>query len=213
VVFVSWCSKRSPFSCGRATAFRGSSDRWLVDNGQHVLLGCYTRHWRFSGYCAAGHVRLVSPVGDDIDRQVVVSKLNARSSGAVSPSLGVFDWEALSLTDLLVGPRRVRLDLGWPSQARLRHAALAASPGWVVGWGGGGGLGGARPLTAVGRATQNPRIPSSVIRPRARLVEPVARAASTFARVLGEISATTRKSAPSFSDLNRCTRCTKQARL
>jgi zeta-carotene desaturase len=44
---------------GRATAFEDRETGELVDNGQHVLLGCYVETWAFlSDIDALGHVRM-----------------------------------------------------------------------------------------------------------------------------------------------------------
>ena len=87
---------------GRATAFQDRETGELVDNGQHVLLGCYTSTLAFlSDIGAAGNVA--------IERQLRVTMIDrdGRRSRLDCPMLpsplhmlgGVFDWDALRWKD------------------------------------------------------------------------------------------------------------------
>src|SRR6478736_4951582 len=87
---------------GRATAFVDRETGVLVDNGQHVLLGCYTETLAFLREVgAAGGVR--------IQPQLAVTMIDRRGrrSRLSCPSLpppfhlvaGVLDWDALGWPD------------------------------------------------------------------------------------------------------------------
>jgi len=121
---------------GRATAFHDRETGELVDNGQHVLLGCYTDTLAFlSDIGALGNVTVA--------RQLSVTMIDCdgRRSRLVCPTLpspmhllaGIFDWEALTWKDRLsvlgmAAPlRRARRAL------RPGSTRLAASPGETVG--------------------------------------------------------------------------------
>ena len=89
---------------GRATAFADRDTGELVDNGQHILLGCYRDTLAFLGEIgAAGHVRL--------ERQLAVTMIDrdGRRSRLSCPPLpppmhllaGVLEWSALSWRDRL----------------------------------------------------------------------------------------------------------------
>jgi squalene-associated FAD-dependent desaturase len=121
---------------GRATAFRDRETGELVDNGQHVLLGCYTATLAFLGEIgAAGHVRAERQLAITmIDRAGRQSRLECPSS--LPPPLhliaGVFDWPALGWGDRfsllrMAGPLRT-------AQRQLRPGAtrIAASPDETV---------------------------------------------------------------------------------
>ena len=173
---------------GRATAFADRDTGELVDNGQHVLLGCYTETLAFLREIGAGaNVRVEPRLSVTmIDRAGRRSRLECP---ALPPPLhllaGVFEWDALRWVDRLsvlqmAGPIR---------QARraLRPGAttIAASPGetvdaWLV------------------RNGQTPRIREMLWEPLAlaALNQPVAQAAAPpFARVLAEMFADSRAAA------------------
>src|SRR5262245_28999683 len=84
---------------GRATAFPDRETGEIVDNGQHVLAGCYTDTFEFlSAIGAEGHVHMPSNLAVTmIDRAGVATRL---SCAPLPPPLhliaGVFDWEALT---------------------------------------------------------------------------------------------------------------------
>jgi len=122
---------------GRATAFTDRETGELVDNGQHVLLGCYTDTFAFLDRIGArDNVRL--------EPQLAVTMIDARGqeSRLAFPSLpppfhllaGVFEWSALSWDD-----RLSVLALARPLSIARRElrggSARAASPGETVdGW-------------------------------------------------------------------------------
>src|SRR5438093_1452421 len=89
---------------GRATAFPDRETGELVDNGQHVLLGCYTETFAFlRDVGALDNVRL--------DPQLAVTMIDRalRRTRLACPALpapfhlvaGVLEWEALSWRDRL----------------------------------------------------------------------------------------------------------------
>ena len=172
---------------GRATAFPDRDTGELVDNGQHVLLGCYTDTLAF--LADIGAMENIA-----VQRQLSVTMIdrNGRRSRLVCPTLpsplhllgGVFDWDALTWPDRLsvlrmAGPmRRARQAL------RPGATAVAASPGetveaWLV------------------RNGQTARIREMLWEPLAlaALNQPVNEAAAPpFARVLAEMFGPDRKS-------------------
>jgi len=124
---------------GRATAFPDRDTGELVDNGQHVLLGCYRETFAFlRDINAADNVTL--------QRQLAVAMIDrgGRRSRLICPSLpspldviaGVFEWDALSWRDrfsilgmvkpLTIARREVRVADG------AAFPLLAASPGETV---------------------------------------------------------------------------------
>ena len=120
---------------GRATAFEDRETGELVDNGQHVLLGCYTDTWAFlTEIGALGHVRL------DPHLAITMIDRTGRRTRLACPALppplhllaGVIDWSALDWRDRLSvlrmrGPLR-RAQRQMQPGAR----AIAASPGETV---------------------------------------------------------------------------------
>jgi squalene-associated FAD-dependent desaturase len=165
---------------GRATAFPDRDTGEIVDNGQHILLGCYTETFAFLREVGAlENVRLQPQLAVTmIDRMGVRSRL-------VCPSLpapfhlvaGLLDWDALSWRDRLSA-----FGMATPlrnARRALRPGAtmLAASPGETVeAW-----------LVHNG---QTPRIRELLWDPLALAAlnqPPDHAAAPTFARVLAEM--------------------------
>ena len=164
---------------GRATAFQDRETGELVDNGQHVLLGCYTETLQFlADIGAAGNVR--------VEPQLAVTMIDraGHRSRFSCPSLpppfhliaGIFEWDALSWRDRLsVAGMATPLK----NARRELHGSTvkAASPGetaenWLV------------------RNGQTPRLRELLWDPLAlaALNQPPAEAAAPpFARVLAEM--------------------------
>ena len=165
---------------GRATAFRDRETGERVDNGQHVLLGCYRDTLAFlCDIGAEGHIAFQPQLAVTmIDPSGRVSRLDC--SGLPAPMhlvAGVFDWSALSWTD-----RLGILRMGGPIRTARQEIAgrtgrIAASPGetvtqWLV------------------RNGQTDRAREMLWNPLALAAlnqQPDAAAAPTFARVLGEM--------------------------
>jgi squalene-associated FAD-dependent desaturase len=168
---------------GRATAFTDQTTGELVDNGQHVLLGCYRHTFAF-----------LKDIGADSNvsaqRALRVSMIDSagRRSSLECPDLpspfhlvaGVLEWDALGWADRLSVLRMARpLRV---AQRALKPGAteIAASPGetvenWLV------------------RNGQTARIREMLWEPLglAALNQPIARAAApVFARVLAEMFGT-----------------------
>ncbi len=183
---------------GRATAFPDSATGELVDNGQHILLGCYVETFAFlAAIGALDHVRLQPQLS------VAMIDRAGRRSRLVCPALpapwhlvaGILEWDALSWADRLsalrlaaplkVGLRQAQAEAAWrqgpAADARVaaedRRGPIAASPGetvesWLVRYG------------------QTERLREMLWRPLAlaALNQPADRAAAPpFARVLAEM--------------------------
>jgi squalene-associated FAD-dependent desaturase len=165
---------------GRATAFADRETGELVDNGQHVLLGCYRETFAFlRAIGAADHVRL--------QPQLAVTMIDraGQSSRLACPQLpsplhlvaGVLEWEALSWRDRLSMAGMVRPLKNARRELAGDASAKAASPGetveaWLV------------------RNGQTPRICEMLWDPLAlaALNQPAQEAAAPlFARVLAEM--------------------------
>ena len=165
---------------GRATAFEDRESGELVDNGQHVLLGCYRETFEFLHEIGAdGHVSLQPQLAVTmIDKAGTHSRLDC--TGLPAPLhliAGIFDWSALSWTDrwsalgMAAAIRTARRQLAGDS----RHAA--ASPGetvenWLI------------------RNGQTNRLREMLWDPLARAAlnqDPRVAAAPPFARVLAEM--------------------------
>jgi squalene-associated FAD-dependent desaturase len=165
---------------GRATAFTDRETGELVDNGQHVLLGCYTETLSFLAEVGASGNLLAQPSLDIamIDRAGRKTRLTCPALPAPLHLLaGVFEWAALEWPDRLAvlkmaGPlRRARREL------KPGAREIAASPGetvdaWLI------------------RNGQTARIRELLWEPLAlaALNQPIDRAAAPpFARVLAEM--------------------------
>jgi hydroxysqualene dehydroxylase len=173
---------------GRATAFADRETGELVDNGQHVLLGCYTETLAFLREIgASGNVRIEPRLSVTmIDRAGRRSRLECPALPSPLHLLaGIVEWEALTWPDRLSA-----LQMAGPiTQARraLKPGAstIAASPGetveaWLV------------------RNGQTSRIRELLWEPLAlaALNQPVDQAAAPpFARVLAEMFGSDAKAA------------------
>src|SRR6266446_1303349 len=111
---------------GRATAFPDRETGELVDNGQHVLLGCYTDTFAFlEDIRAAGNVRVQPQLS------VTMIDRGGRRSRLVCPGLpppwhllaGVLEWDALGWNDRLSALR-----MATPLRLALRQAQDEAQP-------------------------------------------------------------------------------------
>jgi hydroxysqualene dehydroxylase len=120
---------------GRATAFTDPQTGERVDNGQHVLLGCYHETFEFLRRIGAdGNVRAQRDLAVDvIDRDGTWSRLSCPPLPSPLHLVGgIMEWEALSWRD-----RFSVLGLRTPlanARAQLRgsNRRLAASPGETV---------------------------------------------------------------------------------
>jgi squalene-associated FAD-dependent desaturase len=108
---------------GRATAFADRETGELVDNGQHVLIGCYTETLAFlEDVGALGNLRTESQLSVTmIDRAGRRSRLACPVLPAPLHLLaGLFEWDALSWEDRLSALRMA---------GPLRRARRALTPG------------------------------------------------------------------------------------
>jgi len=165
---------------GRATAFQDRETGELVDNGQHVLVGCYVETFAFlRDIGAGGNVSLQPRLAVTmIDRAGRRSRLTLASLPRPFDLVGgIFDWDALSWRDRVsVIGMRTPLKL---SQRELLPGATrkASSPGETVeGW--------------LIRNGQSARLREMLWDPLALAAlnqQPNQAAAPTFARVLAEM--------------------------
>jgi squalene-associated FAD-dependent desaturase len=165
---------------GRATAFPDRETGEIVDNGQHILLGCYTDTFEFLREIGAlDHLRAQSQLAVTmIDRSGTRSRLVCPALPAPLHLIaGVMEWDALAWRD-----RLSVLGMTTPlrnARRELRPGATvkAASPGETVeNW-----------LIHNG---QTPRIREMLWHPLALAAlnqPPTQAAAPPFARVLGEM--------------------------
>jgi squalene-associated FAD-dependent desaturase len=120
---------------GRATAFADRETGELVDNGQHVLVGCYRDTLQFLDEIGArGNVTFQPTLGVTmVDRRGQVSRLAIPSlPSPLHLVAGVFDWSALSWADRL-SVLRMRTPLQNARRQLDRGGqAAAASPGETV---------------------------------------------------------------------------------
>lgn len=169
-----------PAAGGRATAFTDPTTGERVDNGQHVILGCYHETFRFLRRIGAeDRVRVQRELAVDVVER------NGRRSRLVCPPLppplnlagGVMEWDALRWRDRL-SILRLREPLR-NARARLRGRTdrLAASPGETV-------------RQWLERNGQSPRLVELLWEPLAvaALNQPIDRAAAEpFTRVLAQM--------------------------
>ncbi len=120
---------------GRATSFTDGATGERVDNGQHVLFGCYRETFRFLDEIGARqNVRLQSSL------QVTLALADGRLNTLTFPDLpaplhllaGILDWDALGFWDRatvfrLAKPLRIAV-----RRARGETTALPASPGETI---------------------------------------------------------------------------------
>jgi squalene-associated FAD-dependent desaturase len=120
---------------GRATAFRDRETGERVDNGQHVLLGCYTETFEF--------LREIGTLGRvDVQPQLRVTLIDPRGGRStlacppLAPPLhllaGLFEWSALSWRDRLAGMRMAGPLRIAQRALQGRSDRIAASPGETV---------------------------------------------------------------------------------
>jgi squalene-associated FAD-dependent desaturase len=165
---------------GRATAFPDRETGELVDNGQHILLGCYTATFAFlRDIGALDHVHLQPELA------VTMIDRAGRRSRLACPALpapfhlvaGILDWDALSWTDRLSALRMAAPLRNARRELQPGATAKAASPGetvenWLI------------------RNGQTPRIREMLWEPLALAAlnqSPRQAAAPVFARVLAEM--------------------------
>jgi len=164
---------------GRATAFADHETGELVDNGQHVLMGCYTETFAF--------LRDIGAIGNiALQRQLAVTMIDRRGmrSRLTCPALpaplhlvaGVMDWDALTWRD-----RWSVLGMATPLKNARREMTgapvRASSPGetvesWLI------------------RNGQTPRLREMLWDPLALAAlnqDPASASAPPFARVLAEM--------------------------
>ncbi len=168
---------------GRATAFVDRETGELVDNGQHVLMGCYRETFAFlRDIGAEGHVRWQPELSvTTIERDGRVSRLRCPSlPSPLHLVAGVFTWPALGWRDRLAvlrmaGPLR-------RAQRALRDEVRGTSPtpllaeGTVAEW--------------LARCGQTPRLRELLWEPLALAAlnqPPEIAAADPFVRVLAEM--------------------------
>jgi squalene-associated FAD-dependent desaturase len=125
---------------GRATAFADRETGEIIDNGQHVLLGCYTETMSFLERVGAMPFVKAQPQLSVtmIDRDGVRSRLSCPMLPAPLHLLaGVWDWEALDWPDRWAALRMTTPLRNARKQLRAGRSAggsgpIAASPGETV---------------------------------------------------------------------------------
>jgi squalene-associated FAD-dependent desaturase len=165
---------------GRATAFPDRDTGELIDNGQHVLVGCYVETFAFlRDIGAQGNVSLQPRLAVTmIDRAGRRSRLTMAALPRPFDLVGgIFDWDALSWRDRL-SVLGMRTPLKLAQRERLPGATRkASSPGETVeGW--------------LIRNGQTPRLREMLWDPLALAAlnqQPNQAAAPPFARVLAEM--------------------------
>jgi hydroxysqualene dehydroxylase len=125
---------------GRATAFNDPQTGERVDNGQHVLLGCYEETFSFLRRIGTEHRVLVQPglEVDFVDRAGARSRLRLPSMPSpLNLVAGLFDWEALAWRDRVAAlsmARPIRIAQAGLKAQSMGHtpSRIAASPGETV---------------------------------------------------------------------------------
>jgi squalene-associated FAD-dependent desaturase len=170
---------------GRATAFADRETGELVDNGQHVMLGCYRETLSFLSDIGASQFVQAQPRLDVtfVERSGQVSRLRCPSlPSPLHLVAGLFTWSALGWRD-----RLAVLKLAGPIR-RAQHAVAGSRRGAPSG---------ADPSTSNETVShwlenhgQTPRLRELLWEPLALAAlnqSPAAARASSFARVLGEM--------------------------
>jgi squalene-associated FAD-dependent desaturase len=172
---------------GRATAFPDRETGEIVDNGQHVLLGCYTETFAFLGAIGAADFVRAQP-----QLKVTMIDGEGRRSSLECPALpapfhlvaGVLDWSALTWADRfsilrMAGPLAIARRQLAPGATAIAASASETVENWLI------------------RNGQTPRLREMLWEPLAlaALNQPAAHAAApVFARVLAEMFGAGRKS-------------------
>jgi len=165
---------------GRATAFADRETGEVVDNGQHVLLGCYRDTWAFlHDIGAEDNVRIQPQLAVTmVDLEGRKTRLDC--SGMPAPLhliAGLFDWPALSWSDRWGALGMASAIRAARREAEGDHRKRAASPGETV-------------EAFLIRNGQTPRLREMLWDPLALAAlnqQPSVAAAPPFARVLGEM--------------------------
>ena len=125
---------------GRATAFHDPRTGERVDNGQHVLLGCYRETFSFLGQIGTDDRVRVQPnlEVDFVDRRGARSRLRLPTLPApINLLAGLLDWTALDWRDRvaavrLAQPIRIAQSELIARAKGVAPARIAASPGETV---------------------------------------------------------------------------------
>ena len=120
---------------GRATAFQDRVTGERVDNGQHVLFGCYRQTFRFLSAIGADRNVRLQPGLDVVlvDREGRRTRLESSPAPAPLNVLGaVLDWDALGLVDRIAVLRIAHPMRLAQRQARGDETVRATSPGETV---------------------------------------------------------------------------------
>lgn len=164
---------------GRATAFVDRETGELVDNGQHVLLGCYRETFAFlRDIGAAEHVRRRSDLAvTTIERDGRVSRLRCPSwlPSPLHLLAGVFGWSALDWPDRLA-VLKMAAPLRAAQRALMEEVRTPLAEGTVAEW--------------LERCGQTPRLRELLWEPLALAAlnqPPDVAAADPFVRVLAEM--------------------------
>ena len=117
---------------GRATAFTDPQTGERVDNGQHVLLGCYEETFAFLRRLGTeGDVRVQPALTVDfVDRAGQRSRLRLPTlPPPVNLAAGLLDWDALSWRDRLAALAARSVQYGWRRKSRERRARAGVRRG------------------------------------------------------------------------------------